>query len=463
MRAIKILFAMVLASSSAYAQLNGPLQKCNGTQTTPGAPFWNFKGAGGATVTCAYNAATASDEITLTQGAGALVTLQQAYTNGGAAGGVISLTSTGGGLQLHDNAVPLAVPLLVVEDSGSGSFFSAGSANVMVGGNGSTAELVGPNNTAYIIVGNGQVTPLSDAGTQLGSTGSRFSSVFSNAVDGGTTGALTITGRAASTWSTSSGALVIDSAAALSLGPTNATSLNVGRTGILSATLGGVADTAFTAVADTAYTFDNAGTNTDFLVEYTTKSASRTVTLPAPAAGNAGRIAFIKNNTADVTGLVISSSANSIDGATTQTTSSARGYFLVISDGTRWNIISRTTPSESYFSVYNSANLGNAVAIGQAKVTNQTVIESVNATVDVVGVGGGNFVTKLCSDGTTCAGGNTFVTCTAACTNAAGTNTACSIGNANVGAATTLTWSVTTACASTDPGENIVLHFVEGP
>ena len=45
------------------------------------------------------------------------------------------------------------------------------------------------------------------------------------------TGALTITAGAASTWSTSAGALTVDSAAGLNLGTTNATSVDIGRSG----------------------------------------------------------------------------------------------------------------------------------------------------------------------------------------------------------------------------------------
>ncbi len=51
---------------------------------------------------------------------------------------------------------------------------------------------------------------------------------------------LTITGGGASVWSTSSGALTVDSAAALNLGTTNATSLSVGKAGVETTINGGI-------------------------------------------------------------------------------------------------------------------------------------------------------------------------------------------------------------------------------
>ena len=52
-------------------------------------------------------------------------------------------------------------------------------------------------------------------------------------------GALTLTGGAASTWSTSSGALTVDSAAALNLGTTGATGVNIGHGSVSNVITGG--------------------------------------------------------------------------------------------------------------------------------------------------------------------------------------------------------------------------------
>lgn len=116
---------------------------------------------------------------------------------------------------------------------------------------------------------------------------------------------------------------------------------------------------------------------------------------------------------------------------------------------------------EYNFSAYNTGNLAAAAQFAQTLVTNASTITA-GGTVsvqDVVGVGGGNFVTKLCSDGATCGAGNVYVTCTSACTAAVGTVTSCTVNKSAVAATTTLTQSVGTACATTDPNVNINVHF----
>ena len=114
------------------------------------------------------------------------------------------------------------------------------------------------------------------------------------------------------------------------------------------------------------------------------------------------------------------------------------------------------------FSAYNAANLGSATAFSRTVFANASTLTSAsNIAIDSAGVGTGPVVVKLCSDGTTCGAGNVYLTCTpsgADCTAAAGTITACTVTKSAVSAATTLTWSVQTACGTTDPGFNVVAH-----
>ncbi len=124
------------------------------------------------------------------------------------------------------------------------------------------------------------------------------------------------------------------------------------------------------------------------------------------------------------------------------------------------SVVNVTSVSEHDFSAYNSANLGSSTALARTKCTNaSTLTADSTITTDVVGVGAGNYVAKLCTDGTTCAAGNTLLTCTVACTAATGTVTACVVTNAPCPAGTNITWGVATACATTDPGINHVAHI----
>ena len=114
------------------------------------------------------------------------------------------------------------------------------------------------------------------------------------------------------------------------------------------------------------------------------------------------------------------------------------------------------------FSAYNAANLGSATAFSRTVFANASTLTSAsNIAIDSAGVGTGPIVVKLCSDGVTCGAGNVYLTCTPTgtdCTAAAGTITACTVTKSAVSAATTLTWSVQTACGTTDPGFNVVAH-----
>lgn len=385
MRSFRLLLALLLALPSvAFGQLAGPLMKFNGTKLRP-APFWNFSGAG---VTCSYDALNSADTCSILGAGSGAGDLQDAYNAGVAAtGGNITL-GTPGPLTVKNSAATST--LLSIPDAGAWTAKSTNSANttsaftfdtVNAYGNGYVYDFETGGKSVIRIFANGALTnlewwdssanafagalmsnnagptlsvqtftkvaPLTDNAVAFGDTTHRWTSgFFSTAVNtpllqSAAAAALTVTANAASTWSTSAGALSLDSAAALNLGITNATSIVEGRSGILTTVQGALAENQIAQVSDTAYTVDQSGTNTDFTVEYITHTASRTVTLPNPAAGNAGRILVIKNNTADTTGLVISSAANSIDGATSVTTTTARGFFVVQSDGTRWMIISR--------------------------------------------------------------------------------------------------------------------------
>lgn len=84
-------------------------------------------------------------------------------------------------------------------------------------------------------------------------------------------------------------------------------------------------------------------------------------------------------------------------------------------------------------------------------MTNAGTFRSANFYTDVTGVGGGNFVIKVCLDGTTCAAGNTAWTCTMACTSSSDTATSCTAGSATTWTAgATISASISTACATTN-------------
>lgn len=106
-----------------------------------------------------------------------------------------------------------------------------------------------------------------------------------------------------------------------------------------------------------------------------------------------------------------------------------------------------------------SGALGTGI-VSQVTATNMGTFSSAKYVTQLVGVGAGNFVLKLCGDGAICDSGSTFAVCTAACTSTASTVTACSAGAATTWPAhTTLSWVVTTACA-TDPLGNGIADLI---
>lgn len=101
-------------------------------------------------------------------------------------------------------------------------------------------------------------------------------------------GTLTLTGGAASIWSTSAGALTIDSAAALNLGTTNATSVLMGRSGITTTNVG-TFQVGQNGTDGSLIIYSEQGT-TDYTVTFnpnTTMTQSTTYTLPAAYPGSA--------------------------------------------------------------------------------------------------------------------------------------------------------------------------------
>lgn len=118
--------------------------------------------------------------------------------------------------------------------------------------------------------------------------------------------------------------------------------------------------------------------------------------------------------------------------------------------------------TDSNFSAYRATKATPAATIifGQTKVSLASTLTADSYIIpDVVGVGPGSFIARLCSDGTTCGAGNIYLTCTLSCTGAVGTPVACTVTKSAVAAATTLSWEVGTACATTDPGVNVNAHY----
>lgn len=90
-----------------------------------------------------------------------------------------------------------------------------------------------------------------------------------------------------------------------------------------------------TTVADTAYTV----LTTDYIVEYTTLTAARTITLPAAATADVGKVYILKNGTANTSVLTVDpSGAELIDGAATKTFNGVGGFGVmrVYCTGTAW-------------------------------------------------------------------------------------------------------------------------------
>lgn len=172
---IRIVVTALLLASVARAQFNIPLRiQDDGTNLTF-RPRLNFIGGG---TSCVDNSTDARTDCTVAAGAGG--TLQIAYDNSAGAAPSILLTSANNEIQIRAPASAMGTIFDVQTSAGGG------------------------------------ILRITDDGT------SSFVSI----------GALTLTGAAASTWSTSSGALTVDADAALSLGTSTADSVTIGGTNI---------------------------------------------------------------------------------------------------------------------------------------------------------------------------------------------------------------------------------------
>lgn len=149
-----------------------------------------------------------------------------------------------------------------------------------------------------------------------------------------------------------------------------------------------------------------------------------------------------------------------INGDLWVTTGTAPPVFGVKAGGTSYNLLGGMI--EHNLNAYNAANIAAGTPFAQGYVTAASTLTYSSMVHNIAGAGTGTFVAKLCSDGATCGAGNVYLTCTvgANCaTAAAGRIDSCTITKAAVPAATTLTWSVTTACGTTNPGINFAAHL----
>ncbi len=94
-------------------------------------------------------------------------------------------------------------------------------------------------------------------------------------------------------------------------------------------------------------------------------------------------------------------------------------------------------------------SIGSGTIINQFTSSNAGLFRSGKFVSQGAGIGAGNLVIKLCSDGATCAAGKIYCAATLACTSVAGTVTTCTAVDATTyTAATTLTWAIITSCAT---------------
>jgi hypothetical protein len=121
---------------------------------------------------------------------------------------------------------------------------------------------------------------------------------------------------------------------------------------------------------------------------------------------------------------------------------------LAVCTGSVWLDLTGSTDVPITFYTAQSTGSGLLHAI---TMTNPGTFKSASFVTDVTGVGAGNFVLKVCTDGTTCAAGNTAWTCTMACASTADTSTTCSAGSkTSWTAGQTISLSISTACGTTN-------------
>ncbi len=145
---------------------------------------------------------------------------------------------------------------------------------------------------------------------------------------------------------------------------------------------------------------------------------------------------------------------------------------LSVSDGTHAghagnlvaNQLTATTYSglplrDTYLDAYDPADNSTSNSIQSWIVTTAATLADAQFNTTVVGVGGGNYVVKICSDGATCSGANLKATLTVSCTAAVGTKTALTVNNSSISASSTLTLQPSTACGTTAESGNFVFHL----
>lgn len=109
-----------------------------------------------------------------------------------------------------------------------------------------------------------------------------------------------------------------------------------------------------TTVGDVNYTV----LTTDYLVEYTSLTAGRTVTLPT-AVGYTGQVYVIKDGTGTAgtnTLTIATTSSQTIDGAASATITANYGRIVVYSDGTNWKTLSHSNSSMTVSRQDNTTN-----------------------------------------------------------------------------------------------------------
>jgi hypothetical protein len=79
----------------------------------------------------------------------------------------------------------------------------------------------------------------------------------------------------------------------------------------------------------------------DELIAYTSLTAGRAVTLPAPAAGNAGRVVEVldESGAAATHNLTVSAASGNINGSSTNVISANYGFRRYRSNGTAWFVV----------------------------------------------------------------------------------------------------------------------------
>jgi hypothetical protein len=208
-------------------------------------PSGNVSYTGASTKTVSMVTTGSGSSMTLTAGAdstwstaaGALTLTSAAATTWGTAAGALTINGFGG-INLQVNGTTVADVGVV-----SASAVTLAANKSLSGAAGTGALSLGSMTGATALpTGNLSYAGASTKTVSLVTTGSGSSMTLTAGADSTwstSAGALTLTSAAAATWSTAAGALSVDSAAALNLGKTNATSIAMGRSGITTTVTGG--------------------------------------------------------------------------------------------------------------------------------------------------------------------------------------------------------------------------------